>query len=333
VVEDNGDLGDWLHRLGQPGADWLDLASGISPFAWQAPTPPPAVWQCPPQQRDGLVEAAAAYYGTSALVPVPGVPAALALLPWLRERCRVGVVEPGYSGHGAAWKRAGHQVMPVSAAQMSGGVGTAFDVLVVANPNDPDGTYCDPDRLLEWRHAVVSGGGWMIVDETYVDATPGYSLAPRAPLPGQVVRRSLGEVFGLAGMRLGFAFGAGALLEQLEAVLGARAVDAPARWVARQALADTAWQQRIREHLAREAERLGQCLGRHFNQRIVGTPFFRTVLTPHAPTIQEALAREAILVRLLERQDGLRFGLPPDAAAYERLQGALARAVGEPTRA
>jgi len=333
VVDDSGDLDEMVYRLGQPEADWLDLSSGVNPFPWQAPTPPPAVWQRRPEQRDGLVEAATAYYGTSSLVPVPGVQAALALLPWLRQRCRVGVVEPGYSGHGAAWTRAGHDVVPVSAAQMSGGVGTAFDVLVVANPNDPDGTYFDPDRLLEWRNAVASGGGWMIVDETYVDPTPPYSLAPRAPLPGLIVLRSLGEFFGLAGMRVGFAFGAGALLAQLEQLLGSLAVDGPARWVARHALADGAWQQRMRDHLAREGEQLGQTLGRYFNQRIVGTPFFRTVLTPHAPAIQEALACEAILVRLLDRQDGLRFGLPPDPSAYERLERALARVVGEPTRA
>ncbi len=333
MLNHGGDLSEMVRRLGLPEADWLDLSTGINPRPWQAPTPPPAVWQRLPERGDGLAEAAERYYGTSALLPVPGSQVALSMLPWLRGRSRVGIIAPGYSEHGAAWARAGHDVVPLSVPQLSGGVGTAFDVLVVVNPNNPDGTYFDPDKLLEWRNAVVSRGGWMIVDEAYVDATPEYSLAPYCPLPGLVVLRSIGKFFGLAGMRIGFALGPLTLLERLEEAMGPWTVNGPARWVARQALEDTTWQSRTREQLPREAERLGELLARHFNQRIVGTPLFRTVLTPRAPAVHEALASEAILVRLLDRQDGLRFGLPPDPGSYERLDEALARVVAEPTRA
>jgi len=323
-----------VHRLGLPEADWLDLSTGINPHGWEFPTPPPQCWYRLPDRQDGLAEAAAAYYGTEAVLPVPGSQAALAMLPWLRGHARVGVTAPGYAEHGAAWSRAGHDVIPLSASQLAGGAGTAFDVLVVINPNNPDGTYFEPQTLLEWRTAVASRGGWMIVDEAFVDTTPAYSLAPYCPLPGLIVLRSVGKFFGLAGMRIGFALGPDNLLQRLEEALGPWSVNGPARWVARQALADTGWQARMRTRLPAEAEHLHALLARHFDQRIVGTPLFRTVLTPRAAEVHEALAREAILVRLLDRQDGLRFGLPPDEAGLARLDAALRRiSTPEPSRA
>jgi len=334
LLEHGGNLGDMVRRLGLPEADWLDLSTGVNPHGWAAPTPPPTSWHRLPDPDDGLCEAAAAYYGTEALLPVPGSQAALAMLPYLRRVGRVAVIAPGYAEHGAAWRRAGHEVVPLSASQLAGGAGTAFDVLVVINPNNPDGSRFTPETLLEWRNGIASRGGWMVVDEAFVDTMPAYSLAPSCPLPGLVVLRSIGKFFGLPGMRAGFALGPTDLLARLEEALGPWAVNGPARWVAQQALRDTAWQAVMRDRLHNEGDRLERLLARHFPQRSSGTPLFRTVLTPRASQIHEALASRAILVRLLDRHDGLRFGLPPDEAGWERLDAALADILEtEPARA
>ena len=325
VLNHGGNLGEMVRRMGRPAGEWLDLSTGINPHAWSAPTPPPETWQRLPDRHDGLIAAATHYYGTDAVLPVPGSQAALAMLPWLRERSRVGVIAPGYGEHRAAWERAGHEVVPISTAQLAGGAGTAFDVLVLINPNNPDGTLFDPATLHDWRSGLASRGGWLVVDEAFVDTLPGQSLAPLLPQEGVVVLRSIGKFFGLAGMRLGFALGDEALLERLEEALGPWAVNGPARWVARQALVDTVWQERMRTRLVEEGERLEALLARHFAQRIAGTPLFRTVLLPEAAAIHEALAEQGVLVRLLDRQEGLRFGLPPDEAGWVRLEAALAR--------
>ena len=323
-----------VRALGRPASEWLDLSTGVNPHGWAAPTPPPSAWYCLPDPHDGLAEAASGYYGTEALLPVPGSQAALALLPFLRARSRVAVIDPGYSEHAAAWARAGHDVVPLSSPQLAGGAGTAFDVLVLINPNNPDGTHFDPETLLEWRTRIASRGGWMIVDEAFVDTEPGYSLTPHAPLPGLLILRSIGKFFGLPGMRIGFAVGPDDLLARLDEAMGPWPVNGPARWVARQALEDRAWQAGMRARLPEEGDRLERLLARHFRQRIVGTPLFRTVLTPRAPAIHEALAHEGVLVRLLDHQDGLRFGLPPDEAGWRRLEAALERvALDETTRA
>lgn len=323
MLEHGGNLAEMVRALGRPEGEWLDLSTGVNPHAWDAPTPPPACWSRLPDGGDGLLEAAAGYYGTESLLATPGSQAALALLPFLRAPSRVAVVDPGYAEHAAAWKRAGHEVVPISAAQLATGVGTAFDVLVVINPNNPDGSYFDPETLREWRTALAARGGWLVVDEAFVDTTPGYSLAPHSPAPGLLVLRSIGKFFGLPGMRVGFALGAEELLVRMEEALGPWPVNGPGRWVARQALVDTEWQSRMRERLQDEGERLRDLLAGLFGRRVAGTPLFATVLTPRAAAIHERLAEAGILVRLLDRQDGLRFGLPADEAGWQRLEATL----------
>jgi cobalamin biosynthetic protein CobC len=330
LAEQASQLERMMCDLARPEGDWLDLSSLCTPHPWEPPTPPSRVWHRPPGSDDGLSEAATGYYGAGAVRVLPNGSAAMAALARLRRRARVGVIEPGYSDWAPIWSQAGHDVVPLSAMQMGGGAGTAFDVLIVANPSDPDGTYYDPASLLEWRHGITSRSGWMIVDEGLVDATPEYSLAPQTPLPGSIVLRSLAPFFGLAGAPLAFALAPEALLDELDRALTGATVEAPARWVARHALSDRSWQARMRAWLPSQVERLDAVLARHFGQRIAGTPLFRTVRTPHAPAIQEALAQEAILVRLLERPEGLRFAVPAETEALQRLDEALAAAVASP---
>jgi cobalamin biosynthetic protein CobC len=323
LLEHGGNLAEMVRVLGRPEGEWLDLSTGVNPHPWDAPTPPPACWSRLPDSGDGLLEAAVGYYGTGSLLATPGSQAALALLPFLRAPSRVAVIDPGYAEHAAAWKRAGHEVVPISSAQLATGVGTAFDVLVVINPNNPDGTYFEPETLLEWRTALAARGGWLVVDEAFVDPTPGYSLATRCPAPGLVVLRSIGKFFGLPGMRVGFALGADELLSRMEETLGPWPVNGPGRWVARQALLDTDWHERMQATLEAEGQRLRNLLSALFGRRVAGTPLFATVLSPQAATIHERLAEAGILARLLDRQDGIRFGLPPDEPAWQRLESTL----------
>ncbi|MDZ7828048.1 MAG: threonine-phosphate decarboxylase CobD [Halofilum sp. (in: g-proteobacteria)] len=329
MLEHGGNLAEMVRALGRPEGEWLDLSTGVNPHPWDAPTPPPACWSRLPDSGDGLLEAAGAYYGCESLLATPGSQAALALLPLLRAPSRVAVIDPGYTEHAAAWKRAGHEVVPISSAQLATGVGTAFDVLVVINPNNPDGTYFEPETLLEWRTALAARGGWLVIDEAFVDPTPGYSLATRCPAPGLVVLRSIGKFFGLPGMRVGFALGAEDLLARMEEALGPWPVNGPGRWVARQALLDTDWHERTRATLAAEGDRLRGLLADLFGRRVVGTPLFATVLSPRAAAIHERLAEAGILARLLDRQDGIRFGLPPDEPGWQRLEETLRAILSE----
>ena len=77
--------------------------------------------------------------------------------------------------------------------------------------------------LLAAAEELAARGGWLIVDEAFIDPTPEDSLASLAgtdEAPNLIVLRSLGKFFGLAGARVGFVFGARDKLEALREALG-----------------------------------------------------------------------------------------------------------------
>ena len=320
MLEHGGALLAAAARYGIEPADWLDLSTGINPAGWPVPPIPAAVWQRLPETGDGLVEAAAAYYGCSDVLPVAGSQAAIQALPRLRAACRVGVPHPAYAEHAHAWRTAGHTV---TAWQSEQGV-AALDVLVLVHPNNPGGQTYHRADLLTWHAELAARGGWLLVDEAFIDATPEASLSADCPREGLIVLRGLGKFFGLAGARVGFVLAEPTVLDALEARLGPWAVSAPSRWVARAALADTAWQQAARPALLAAGARLADLLRAHGLAPAGGTALFQWVRTADAAAWHERLAREGILTRLFSDPSSLRFGLPHHETDWARLAAALA---------
>jgi cobalamin biosynthetic protein CobC len=306
-----------------PPNDWLDLSTGINPDGWPVPAVPAAVWQRLPEPDDGLETAATAYYGTPHVLPVAGSQAAIQALPLLREPGRVGVLGPTYAEHARAWRRAGHQVQ-LLAAEALDAVPERLDALVVVNPNNPTGTRFEPATLLDWRARLAAGGGWLVVDEAFMDAAPAESLAVHIGLPGLIVLRSLGKFFGLAGARVGFLLAEPGLLERTLEQLGPWTVTGPSRWVAMQALADRAWQEQMRITVARSGKRLADLLRRQGLPVAGGAGLFQWIPSLDAEFWRDALARRGILVRRFADPPGLRLGLPGPEAAWRRLELALA---------
>ncbi|SFM41720.1 L-threonine O-3-phosphate decarboxylase [Ectothiorhodospira mobilis] len=308
---------------GIPLADWLDLSTGINPHGWAVPPVPPEAWMRLPEEEDGLEAAAAGYFGSSALLPVAGSQAAIQALPaLLPPGRRVGMLHPSYAEHAHAWRRAGHQVLPLSPQTVEDRLET-LDHLLLVNPNNPSGHRFDLRCLQDWQARLAVKGGWLVVDEAFMDATPEHSLVPRCPQPGLVVLRSLGKFFGLAGARVGFVFAEPGLRAELAAHLGPWTVPGPSRWAACGALSDLGWQEQTREGLARAGARLRDVLSRHGLPPDGGTPLFQWVRTPRAGAIHAALRRRGILTRLFDDPPSLRFGLPGDEMGWARLEAAL----------
>jgi cobalamin biosynthetic protein CobC len=212
------------------------------------------------------------------------------------------------------------------------------DVLVVCNPNNPTGQLINTETLLTWHHQLAERGGWLIVDEAFMDATPEYSLAQYAHLSGLIVLRSLGKFFGLAGARVGFVLAENRLLGQLQEQLGPWSISGASRLIATQALLDKAWQTSTRDHLNQSSMKLHNLLSQYQLMPNGGTALFQWVLTEHAQPLQQHLTQYGIWVRYFDASRGyrssLRFGLPgigsPDASKevnlnWERLEIALSQ--------
>ncbi len=299
---------------------WIDLSTGINPHPYPVPPlPPEAFTRLPGRDAlDRLLRAAATRYGAPSPAHVVAAPGTQSLLPTLARGIGPGiarVLSPTYAEHARAAGLAGHTVEEVGRLEDLAGAHLA----VVVNPNNPDGRLHSASALLDVARTV----GLLVVDEAFLD-TGGEAvdaLVDDAPI---VVLRSFGKFYGLAGVRLGFAVCAPDRAEGLRAVLGPWAVSGVALEIGAVALEDTAWAAATRARLQADAARLDTLLTGAGLAVVGGTPLFRLATTPDAVCLYAHLARHGILTRPFPTQpDRLRFGLPGDEAAWERLSAAL----------
>ena len=320
MLEHGGRLRRAAETYGIPLGDWLDLSTGINPQGYPVPPVPADAWLRLPEDDDGLEAAAADYYGSAHLLPVAGSQPAIQLLPAVLRGERVSLLAPGYAEHAHAWRDRG--AVAVGADEIDAAVAHS-DIVVLVQPNNPTGVHFGRERLLEWHTRLARRGGWLVVDEAFIDTTPAQSLVPLAGADGLVVLRSLGKFFGLAGARVGFVFAPGSVRAALAERLGPWTLAGPARWAARHALADRAWQTQARAALLTAGERLQALLETH-GLPACGPALFKLVATPDAARLHAAFARRGILLRLFETPQAVRFGLPSDEAGWARLAAALA---------
>ncbi len=321
-LEHGGQLRRAARHYGIAEARWLDLSTGIAPYTLALPELPASAWQRLPEADDGLEAAARDYYGCAQLLAVAGSQAALQVLPQLRAAGLVGVLSPSYAEHARAWRTAGHRVRGLSVQGMERQLAQC-DVLLLVNPNNPTGQRLEPQRLLDWHAQLAERGGWLVVDEAFIDCAPAFSLASACPRPGLIVLRSFGKFFGLAGARLGFVLGEAALLERLAQRLGPWAVSGPARAMGRALLADYPGQARQRQRLLEDGQRLARLLADCALPAWGEEVPFRLVPHAEAAALHAYLAERAILTRLFSELPALRLGLPGDEAGWQRLAQAL----------
>ena len=322
MLKHGGQLNAAVAHYGIARAQWLDLSTGINPDGWCVPALPADVWNRLPEADDELNDSAQKYYGAPHVLPVAGSQAAILSLPLLRARSRVGVLAPGYAEHAHAWRRAGHAVSTLTFNAIPAAI-DAVDVLVLAHPNNPTGQRVARDQLLAWHAPLSARGGWLIVDEAFMDATPEDSLAAATSRDGLIVLRSLGKFFGLAGARVGFVLAPAPLLQQLNEHLGPWTLSGPARRVATLALRDQPWQIATRARLAQASQQLAALLTQHGLAPSGGTALFQWVESARAAHLHWQLAQQGILTRGFETPPSLRFGLPGNEAGWRRLATAL----------
>ena len=311
--------------------NWLDLSTGLNPNGWMVSDIPASIWQTLPQDDDGLQTAACQYYGCEYCLPIAGSQAAIQTLPSLRSCSKVGVISPTYAEHEYNWKKAGHDVIQLTVDDIDNNI-EQLDVLVVINPNNPMGKVLPVNMLLKWHQQLSNKGGWLIVDEAFMDVTPENSLLASGIKPGLIVLRSLGKFFGLAGVRCGFVITDKELLQRMADKLGPWALTGPTRYIAKHALQDKTWHNKTIEDLNKSSERLYQVLNKYKLTLSGGTALFQWLKHPKAKEIFEALARQGILVRYFEETvvgnkqkvlPSLRFGLPANEEQWQRLNNVL----------
>lgn len=310
-------------------APWVDLSTGINPWPWPAPAPSPeSLRRLPPRSAfEACSEAMATAFGAprEAVLPVPGTELVIRLLPLVLDARRVAALAPSYADHARAWRAHGRAVLETARPLERAG---SADVVVVTSPNNPDGRRFGVDALEAARATLAARGGTLVVDEAYADLDPTAGASRLAGRPGLVVLRSAGKFFGLAGLRLGAVLAPRAALERLASLLGVWSVSGPALELGTAAYRDARWQAATRSRLRSARASLDAALAGTGAEIVGGTDLYRFVAVRDASAAWRALAGRGVYVRRFDWSGTrLRLGLPPDAAARERLRAALVGAL------
>jgi cobalamin biosynthetic protein CobC len=322
-----GDLAAARRLFPDAAEPFLDLSTGINPNPYPLPQLAEEIFARLPEQAalDHLTKIAASAYGAPApacVVAAPGTQILLPLVAGLARPGRAAILAPTYSEHARASALAGHTVSEV---RDLGAAGDAA-LVIVTNPNNPDGKLLARNDLIALAKALHTRGGLLVIDEAFMDvAPPGHSLAADVGRGNIVVLRSFGKFFGLAGLRLGFALAAPPLAVRLAALLGPWAVSGPALAIGAKALSDRAWIETTRRELAKAAARLDAILSGAGLAIEGGTALFRLVHTRDANALFQHLGRAGILTRMFpDHATWLRFGLPAAEPDWRRLEIAMA---------
>ncbi len=233
---------------------------------------------------------------------------------------RAAILRTTYAEHARAAALAGHRVTEVADTEQL----RQADLAIVVNPNNPDGRIVGKTILLSIADDLRQRGAILVVDESFADLMPDISLAGDVEHDNIVVLRSFGKFYGLAGLRLGFALAAPG------SSIGSKPCSAPGPWPDRPSRSaerrsptmNGGSERSIR--LATDAKRLDSLLTGAGLTIIGGTSLYRLTQSRATSDLFNRLGRAGILVRrFAEEPNWLRWGLPSDDSAWQRLADAL----------
>src|SRR5688572_29794729 len=164
---------------------------------------------------------------------------------------------------------------------------TGARIIYICSPNNPTGTLASDSSI---RRVVDEAPGLVIVDEAYAEFSGRASLPHVSGHGRLLVVRTLSKAFGLAGLRIGYAIGAAALVADVEKSRGPYKVSALAEQAAAAALTeDREWVDRHVAIAVDNRERFAAALRGLGLSPIPSTANFVLVRVPNAQRIAAAM--------------------------------------------
>jgi histidinol-phosphate aminotransferase/threonine-phosphate decarboxylase len=145
-----------------------------------------------------------------------------------------------------------------------------YAMAIVCSPNNPTGDTYDPQRLRAYAGRCLEAGTPLVVDEAFIGFTRQPSLAGH---DGVIVLRSLTKLFGLPGLRAGFAVATGAHRDRLDAARPAWGLGSPAAAVGAHCMRQEAFVAETRDRVERERARMRTRLSTRFDVSESDAPF------------------------------------------------------------
>lgn len=186
-------------------------------------------------------------------------------------------------------------------------------IVFLANPNNPTGTWI-PRAEIERLHAGLPDDTLLVLDAAYGEFVDHPDYESGMGLVNQhsniVVTRTFSKIHGLAGLRLGWAYGPAGIIDVLNRVRGPFNVNLPAIEAGIEAIGDEAFIARSKAHNAHWLAYLTQQLG---GLGLEITPSVCNFVLAHFPDTPGKTAEDAdrfLTARGLVVRDVKPYGLP-----------------------
>lgn len=261
-----------------------------------------------------LIGAYAAKFSVDAkdLIPGRGTTGFIRALSRAVPHADVAIPFPAYTdffrafpGRGAFFA-SGERVTP-----HIGQVAAAMEIaklVIVANPNNPCGTYLSPEALIEI--CDKNPAHVLVVDESYIDfvAEGAARTLVGARPENLLVLQSPSKFYGIAGVRVGIAW---TRSDKIKALLSELRdpwpLSVPDVKVALAALGDAAWAMQMRQQLLDDGQWLQRLL-ENFAALEAAAAHYRFFFTAAAETLRTTLLDSGIIVRALGVAHGIPYG-------------------------
>jgi histidinol-phosphate aminotransferase len=172
--------------------------------------------------------------------------------------------------------------------------------------------FCNPDNPMgTWHSARVVGraidsvpeGTLMVLDEAYIDAAPEGTAPPIDPLDARVIRmRTFSKLYGLAGLRVGYAIGAAPLIAMFDRIRNHFGMGRVAQAGALAALQDPEWLARVQAQVAAARARIAEIAAENGLHAIPSATNFVAVDCgrdgDYARAVLQGLAARDVFVRM-----------------------------------
>jgi threonine-phosphate decarboxylase len=192
--------------------------------------------------------------------------------------------------------------------------GTVPGAMLLNNPHNPSGALLDRSDMSRIVNVMESAGIGVVLDEAFIDYTPGHSLVTEAASrPGLIVVRSLTKFYGCPALRVGYAVSHPDTIAQIRSTLPTWSVSQLAMDALSEALVDADFVHETLLECESERIRVADTLARLGLKVVPSAANYLLVrLNPSMPDSAELrlqLARDhRILIRNCDSYEGLEKG-------------------------
>ncbi|MGM0399040.1 MAG: threonine-phosphate decarboxylase [Halobacteriota archaeon] len=298
------DAVDRVPHGGHAAASQIEFSANVNP---EVPDGAAAVYRdafealgdYPPEPPADFVAAAAEYVDVDpeAVVPTPGGLAAirLAIETTVDRGDSVLVPTPSFGEYAREVRLQGGRPTTVPERELLEADPADHALAVVCNPNNPTGRLYDRDRLLAFVRRSRAAGTPVLVDEAFLGFTDRTTLAGT---DGVIVARSLTKLFGMPGLRAGFAVATGDHRNRLQRARRPWNLGTPALQVGAYCMRQTAFVDATRERIERERHKMTAALEERYEVTPSAAPFLLLEVTEEpVDAVIERCERRGLAIR------------------------------------